>query len=86
MILPHRIMSCHDYRLPKLAYYDWENIRGTIRLRGPIDRRIVMDLNYGDFPNGEQAVRVSVEDADVNYQPSSLPELRPLAADVPKDG
>src|SRR4051812_39654290 len=23
MSLPHRIMACHGYRLPKFAHYDW---------------------------------------------------------------
>src|SRR5437763_9779400 len=34
MSLPHRIMTCHGYRLPKFAHYDWANIAGTVRLRG----------------------------------------------------
>ena len=78
MSLPHRIMTCHGYRLPKFAHYDWANIAGTVRLRGASDRRILMDLNYRDLPHGEQAVRVSVEDANRTYDPDELPPIQPM--------
>jgi hypothetical protein len=78
MSLPHRIMACHGYGLPKFAYYDWDNIAGTIRLRGASDRRILMDLNYRDLPHGEQAVRVSVEDTNKTYDPAELPPIEPM--------
>lgn len=81
MLLPHRIMACYGYRLPKFAHYDWSNIAGTIRLRGSSDRRILMDLNYRDLPNGEQAVRLSVEDADETYEPDELPPMQPMSTD-----
>ena len=84
MSLPHRIMACHGYRFPKFAHYDWGKIAGTIRLRGASDRRILMDLNYRDLPQGEQAVRVSVGNANKNYEPDELPPIQPMAADRQK--
>ena len=71
-------MTCHGYRLPKFAHYDWANIAGTVRLRGASDRRILMDLNYRDLPHGEHAVRVSVEDANRTYDPDELPPIQPM--------
>lgn len=82
MQLPHRIMTCHGYSFPKFAYYDWDDIEGTIELRRASNRRILMDLNYRDLPDGEQAVRVSVEDSTGRYDPEALPPIEPM----PKDG
>ena len=48
--------------------------------RGASDRRILMDLNYRDLPHGEQAVRVSVEDANKTYDPDELPPIEPMPA------
>jgi hypothetical protein len=84
MILPHRIMACHGYKFPKFAHYDWDNMAGTIRLRGASNRRILMDLDYRDLPAGEQAVRLSVENADKSYEPDELPPIEPLPADDPQ--
>jgi hypothetical protein len=78
MSLPHRLMACHGYRLPKFAQYDWANVAGTIRLRGASDRRVLMDLNYRDLPHGEQAVRVSVQDPNKTYDPEELPPIQPM--------
>lgn len=80
MRLPHRIMTCHGYTFPKLAYYDWDGIKGTIELRAGIGRRVLMDLNYRDLPDGEQAVRVSVEES--NNESDELPPIEPLPRDV----
>ena len=85
MSLPHRIMRCYGYKFPK--YHptdDWRDIAGTIRLRGAIDRRVLMDLNYRDLPNGEDAVRVSVGDPDKEYEPDELPPIEPMPADGQK--
>lgn len=81
MSLPHRIMTCHGYQLPKFAHYDWAKIAGTIRLRGATDRRILMDLNYRDLPNGEQAVRVSVQNANKTDDTGELPPIQPMPLD-----
>lgn len=78
MELPHRIMTCHGYRFPKLAYHDWDNVAGEIRLRGASDRRILMDLSYGHLPEGEQAVRLVIEDANRSYEPDELPPIQSL--------
>jgi hypothetical protein len=82
MQLPHRIMTCHGYRFPKFAYYDWDGIEGTIELRSVSDRRVQMDLNYRDLPNGEQAVRVSVGDSKTRYDPDELPPIQPMPKDT----
>jgi hypothetical protein len=84
MSLPHRVMACHGYRLPKMAHYDWDRVAGTIRLRGPSDRRILMDLNYRDLPNGEQAMRLSVAEDNKTYEPDELPPIQPMPADTQK--
>jgi hypothetical protein len=84
MLLPHRIMACHGYQFPKFAHYDWGKIIGTIKLRGASDRRILMDLDYGNLPAGEQAVRLSVEDEGKSYEPAELPPIQPMPADGPK--
>jgi hypothetical protein len=55
MVLPHGIMRCHGYTFPKYAGDDWRKIAGTIALRGPTDRRVLMDIDYRDLPGGEQA-------------------------------
>jgi hypothetical protein len=78
MELPQRIMTCHGYHFPKFAFYDWKGIEGTIELRGAIDRRVLMDLNYRDLPNGEQALRVSVGDSNGRYEPDELPPIEPM--------
>jgi hypothetical protein len=83
MMLPHRIMACYGYRFPKFAYYDWNGMIGTVRLRGRNDRRLLMDLDYGHLPAGEEAVRVSVEDPDKSYEPDELPRIEPMARDTP---
>ena len=83
MILPHRILACHGYKFPTFAHYDWVNMAGTIRLRATSNHRILMDLDYRDLPAGEQAIRLSVEDADKNYEPAELPPIEPLPADDP---
>lgn len=82
MQLPHRIMACHGYGFPKFAYYDWDGIEGAIQLRSASNRRVKMDLNYRDLPNGEQAVRVSVEDPNVRYDPDELPPIQPMPKDA----
>ena len=79
MLLPQRIMACHGYRFPKFAPLDWKRMEGTIQLRAPSDRRVLMDLNYGGLPNGEQAVRVSVEDSNANYDPEEIPPIEPMS-------
>jgi hypothetical protein len=84
MLLPQRIMTCYGYRFPKFASYDWKDMEGSIELRGAGDRRILMDLNYRDLPNGEQAVRVSVEDSNTRYDPSDLPPIEPMSKDTAK--
>jgi hypothetical protein len=78
MELPQRIMACHGYRFPKFAFYDWKGIEGTIELRRATDRRVLMDLNYRDLPNGEQALRLSVEDSNGRYEPDELPPIEPM--------
>ena len=78
MMLPHRIMACHGYTFPKFAYYDWSGVQGTIRLRGASDRRVLMELNYGHLPDGEQAVRLSVEQDGQSDEPKDLPPIQPL--------
>lgn len=78
MSLPHRIMACHGYGLPKYAHRDWKDIAGTIELRGASNRRILMDLNYRDLPHGEDAVRVSVADPNKQYEPNELPPIEPM--------
>lgn len=82
MQLPHRIMTCHGYSFPKFAYYDWDGIKGTIDLRSASNRRVQMDLNYRDLPNGEQAVRVSVEDPNTPYNPEELPPIESMPKDA----
>lgn len=82
MQLPQRIMTCHGYRFPKSASLDWKGIEGTIELRSASNRRVLMDLNYRDLPNGEQAVRVSVEDSNVRYDKDELPPIEPMPKDT----
>jgi hypothetical protein len=82
MALPQRIMACHGYRFPKFAVYDWTGMEGTIELRGATGRRVLMDLNYRDLPNGEQALRVSVEDSNERYEPDELPPIKPMTSDL----
>jgi hypothetical protein len=81
MQLPQRIMTCHGYRFPKFAFYDWKRMEGTIELRGIDGRRVFMDLNYRDLPEGEQAVRVLVEDTEASYEPEELP-IEPMSEDT----
>lgn len=83
MQLPLRIMKCHGYRFPKFASLDWKGIEGTIELRGASSRRVLLDLNYRDLPKGEQAVRISVEDSNVRYDPDELPPIEPMPKDKP---
>ena len=78
MLLAQRVMACHGYRFPKFAFYDWKGMEGTIELRGATDRRVLMDLNYRDLPNGEQALRISVENANGRYEPDELPPIEPM--------
>lgn len=82
MQLSQRIMACHGYRFPKFAIYDWKDLKGTIELRGSSDRRIRMDLNYRDLPDGEQAVRVSIENSNASYGPDVLPPIEPMPKDA----
>jgi hypothetical protein len=84
MQLPQRIMACHGYHFPKSASLDWKGIEGTIELRGASDRRVLMDLNYRDLPNGERAVRVSIEDTNTSYETDALPPIEPLPKDTGK--
>jgi len=49
-------------------------------LRGASDRRILMDMDYRDLPAGEQAVRLSVEDAEKTYEPTELPPIQAMPA------
>jgi hypothetical protein len=81
MLLPQRVMACHGYSFPKFASYDWSRMAGTIELRGAADRRVLMDLNFRDLPNGEQAMRVSVEDSNGRYEPDELPPIEPMQSD-----
>jgi hypothetical protein len=78
MSLPHRIMRCYGYTFPKHAHLDWGDIAGTIQLRGASNRRVVMDMNYRDLPHGEDAVRLTVEDPDKQYEPDELPPIKPM--------
>lgn len=78
MALPQAMMGCYGYRFPRHADYDWSNLAGTIRLRGGADRRLVMDLEYRDLPDGEVAVRVSREVLGRRYQPEILPPIGPM--------
>jgi len=59
-------------------------VAGTIRLRGQNDHRTLMDLNYRDLPNGEQAMRLTVEDAHKDYEPDELPPIQPMPKDAQK--
>lgn len=85
MELPHRIMACHGYTFPKLAYYDWEGIEGTIRLRSASNHRVLMDLAYSHLPEGESAVRLAVEESDHSYEPDKLPPIQPLPSNASEE-
>jgi hypothetical protein len=84
MILPQSIMECYGYRLPKFASYDWNDIVGTIKLRGAGERRLILELNYRDLPNGEVAMRLAVEGSGVEYEPDQLPSILPMPPQVQK--
>ena len=78
MRLPQRIMGCHGYGFPKFAYYDWDGINGTIELRGPTGRRILLDLNYRGLPGSDQAIRLSVQ----HSSDGDLPPIEPMPKDA----
>ena len=79
MMLPHRIMACHGYTFPKRAYFDWDGVEGTIRLRGAANRHVLMELAYSHLPERETAVRLAVEEDGHSYEPDKLPSIQPLS-------
>ena len=78
MALPQSVMTCYGYRFPRHAVYDWAGLAGTITLRGKQGRRLILDLQYRDLPQGEVAMRLAVEDEDARYEPDKLLPILPM--------
>lgn len=77
MMLPQAIMACYGYRFPKFAFYDWNGVLGSIEMRSANGRRLILDMNYRDLPEGEEAMRLTVEQRGIGkkYTPETMPPI-----------
>ncbi len=84
MMLPQAIMACYGYKFPAHSSYDWAEMVGTITLRGRSGNHLLLDLDYGNLPRGEVAMRLAVETEDGNYTPDEMPPIAAMLVVKPK--
>ncbi|MBB3359867.1 MULTISPECIES: hypothetical protein [unclassified Novosphingobium] len=78
MALPQGTMQCYGYKFPKYALTDWSRIAGAIKLRGRAKHHLLLELNYRDLPNGEVAIRLSVEALNEGTGSQEMPPIEPM--------
>jgi hypothetical protein len=76
--VPQSIMACYGYRFAPGAVLPWQGLVGNFVLKDQGGRRVTLELDFRDLPDGEEALRLVFEEAGKAYQPAKLPRITPF--------
>jgi hypothetical protein len=78
--VPQSIMGCYGYRFVAGATLPWKGLVGHFVLREQAGRRVSLDLDFRDLPDGEGALRLTMEEIGKSYRPATMPRIQPYDA------